>query len=105
MTATKPKTTSPDDQPLRPFLVTIKTLAILLGRSAQSLARDDKQGKIPAPVKLGSSVRWNYHEILEWTKAKCPSRADWEARAGKSETFKPSARRRSKTNDQKGGAS
>jgi predicted DNA-binding transcriptional regulator AlpA len=83
MATNKPKGVGPDDQPLRPFLITIKTLANLLDRSEQSLARDDRKGVIPRPIKIGSSIRWDYLEILAWTKAKCPDRKSWEARETK----------------------
>ncbi len=80
MPAIKPKAAANPDQPLRPHLINIKELAFVLGRSAESLSRDDKAGTIPASIKLGSSVRWDWNEILEWVKAKCPDRKTWEAR-------------------------
>ena len=92
MSAIKPKATAnPDQPPLRQHLINIKELAFVLGRSAESLSRDDKAGTIPASIKLGSSVRWDWNEILAWVKAKCPDRKTWEARAGNGETSEPKA--------------
>ncbi len=73
-------TTSPD----RPILVDVTMLAQLLGRSPQSLSRDDKRGKLPRALKLGSSKRWDLAEIEQWVSAKCPPREVWESRSDKS---------------------
>ena len=85
-----------------PFLISTKMLAKLLDRSVESIARDDKEGRLPTPCKLGASVKWDYREILAWTQAKCPSREVWQARETKGETSKPKGASRGKTNVQKG---
>jgi hypothetical protein len=54
-------------------------LSRLLARSKASLARDDAAGRIPAGLKIGSSKRWRYSEIVAWVQAGCPDRRTWEA--------------------------
>ena len=84
MSASKHKAAASADGPL---LIGIEAVAALLGRSTQSIWRDDKDGKIPRAIMLGSSRRWDFHEIKAWVHAKCPSRKTWEqSRAAKSET-------------------
>jgi len=64
----------------KPILIDVQTLAQLLGRSPQSICRDDHRGRLPKPIRLGSSKRWDLAEIEEWVRCKCPSRESWEAR-------------------------
>ncbi len=102
------KPESPNN-PDRPLLVDIKVVAKLLGRSQQSIARDDKQGKLPRALRLGSSKRWDLGEIQQWVAAKCPPRDVWQTRSDKSEALsdQPSTRtvdRRETTDDSDGGA-
>ncbi len=76
MSAIKPNATGPD----QPLLVDLKTVARLLGRSEQSISRDDEQGRIPRPIRLGGSKRWDLKDLRRWVRAGCPSRDAWEAR-------------------------
>jgi predicted DNA-binding transcriptional regulator AlpA len=57
----------------------------LLGRSERSVWRDDKAGRIPAPVTIGGSKRWRLDELLAWIDAGCPARATWESLARRSD--------------------
>jgi hypothetical protein len=68
--------------PLAPLLVDIRGLSKLLSRSIASLARDDAAGRLPAGLRIGSSKRWRYSEIVAWVEAGCPSRKEWMARNG-----------------------
>jgi predicted DNA-binding transcriptional regulator AlpA len=97
----KPDSAASPDQPI---LVDVRTLSKLLGRSTQSISRDDKQGKIPRPIRLSSSVRWDLDEIREWVAAKCPSREVWEKRSGKSEAQPSTHAVDCEANDSNGGA-
>ena len=36
-------------------------------------------GKVPAPVRIGASVRWRREELHAWMEANCPPREKWEA--------------------------
>lgn len=37
----------------------------------------NSQGLVPAPVRVGGSVRWRSEEIQAWVKAGCPARSEW----------------------------
>jgi predicted DNA-binding transcriptional regulator AlpA len=63
-----------------PMLLSIREVTSLLGRSPRSLARDEKTGKLPAPVRLGTAKRWRREELIAWVRAGCPSRAIWRER-------------------------
>lgn len=80
MFAITPNSTASPDQPL---LIDIKKVARLLGRSEESIVRDDRNGRLPRPLMLGGSKRWDLGEIQQWVQAKCPSRDLWESRPDK----------------------
>jgi predicted DNA-binding transcriptional regulator AlpA len=73
-------------------LIDAKDLASLLGRSVSSIERDEKQGRIPLPIKIGKHKKWRTGEIEAWSNAGCPLRAEWKftgsavCRAGNSQT-------------------
>jgi len=67
-------------QGLAPLAVDVRGLATLLQRSVASLARDNAAGRLPAAVKIGSSVRWLVRHIELWLEWGCPSRAEFTAR-------------------------
>jgi predicted DNA-binding transcriptional regulator AlpA len=71
----------PDDRSIEgaPLLVDIAGLSALLQRSPASLYRDDAAGRLPAGLKLGSSKRWRYSEIVAWVEAGMPDRKTWQA--------------------------
>ncbi|MCH8167156.1 MAG: helix-turn-helix domain-containing protein [Proteobacteria bacterium] len=46
-----------------PKLFTLAEVSETLGRSRSSIYRDVAAGRIPKPVKIGSSVRWPSNEI------------------------------------------
>ena len=52
-------------------------VADLLNISEQHLFRLNAEKKIPAPIKLGKSVRWSRQELLDWIAAGAPSRTEW----------------------------
>ena len=60
--------------------ISAKTLAQMLGVSLRQIWRLSSAGKLPRPIKLGGSVRWNRDEIIRWFQAGCPDRRVWEAR-------------------------
>ena len=39
-------------------------------------------GRLPRPIRLGRSVRWNAAELREWMQAVAPERSTWEAMRG-----------------------
>jgi excisionase family DNA binding protein len=60
------------------FLITAERVAERLELSKRTVSRLDASGKLPAPVRIGGSVRWSSEEISQWIKARCPDRATWE---------------------------
>jgi excisionase family DNA binding protein len=65
--------------PGRPELIAATAAAVLLGISTRHLLRLRDMGDIPAPLKIGRSVRWRRAELRDWLSAGCPSprRTGW----------------------------
>jgi len=59
--------------------VSAKQLAQMMGVSMRQIWRLNSSGKLPKPIHLGGSVRWNRGEILNWFEAQCPDLQTWEA--------------------------
>lgn len=57
---------------LPPLLLDLPWLVRLLGRSRASIARDVTAGRMPAPVRIGRSVRWQHAVIAAWVADGCP---------------------------------
>jgi excisionase family DNA binding protein len=51
----------------------VQAVAGLLGCSPRHVYRLSDAGRMPAPVKLGSLVRWSATAIREWNDQGCPS--------------------------------
>lgn len=51
----------------------VKAVAGKLDCSARHVYRLADAGRMPAPVRLGSLVRWDLDEIDRWIAAGCPS--------------------------------
>ncbi len=60
--------------------ISAKQLSQLLGVSLRQIWRLNATGKLPQPVRLGGSVRWNRAEIKQWFESGCPDCLTWEAR-------------------------
>ena len=54
-------------------LLDIQAVAGLLQCSPRHVYRLKDTGAMPEPMKLGSLVRWNRQEILEWINQGCPA--------------------------------
>lgn len=59
------------------LMIDAERLAQLLDVSVSLVRKMDRSGKIPAPLKLGSCVRWRVDEIAAWVRADCPDRQRW----------------------------
>ena len=68
--------TKPDEEVIA---ISARQLSQLLGVSLRQCWRLNSTGKLPCPVRLGGSVRWNRAEIMRWFEAGCPDRQTWEA--------------------------
>jgi prophage regulatory protein len=60
--------------------VSARQLSQMLGVSMRQCWRLNSAGKLPRPIRLGGSVRWNRAEIQQWFGAGCPDRKTWDAR-------------------------
>lgn len=59
-------------------LLTTKALGQMLSLSKRQIFRLNSCGKIPAPIRIGSAVRWSTQEISRWLAAGAPDRRAWE---------------------------
>jgi predicted DNA-binding transcriptional regulator AlpA len=60
--------------------VSARELAEMLNVSLRQVWRLNSAGKLPKPIRLSGSVRWNRQEVTDWFEAGCPDRKTWEAR-------------------------
>lgn len=58
-------------------LLTAKAVSEMLSLSKRQIFRLNSSGKIPAPVRIGGSVRWVESEIYAWIIAGAPDRRTW----------------------------
>ena len=84
------KTCEPNPGSGQPLLIDAKAVGALLGRCERTVWRDDVAGRIPRPILLGGSKRWNLRELKRWVQAGCPSRNAWEARRSQPRNSKTS---------------
>jgi len=60
--------------------ISARELAEMLDVSLRQVWRLNSAGKLPKPIRLGGSVRWNRQEVTAWFEAGCPDRHAWEVR-------------------------
>ena len=51
----------------------------MLSISKRQIFRLNSCGKLPSPIRIGGSVRWDESEIIEFLKVGAPDRKTWEA--------------------------
>lgn len=61
-------------------LLSAKEVADVLGVSKRQIFRLKSSGKIPAPVRVGGSVRFRLSDIEKWIEWGCCSQAEFRAR-------------------------
>jgi len=54
-------------------LLTKEQVALKLQLSTRTIYRKWQEGAIPAPIKLGSVVRWRSDVIDQWIENDCPA--------------------------------
>jgi len=61
-------------------LLSAKELAKVLSLSKRQIFRLNSCHKIPAPIRIGGSIRWVEQEISAWINSNpsCPDRETWE---------------------------
>ena len=53
-------------------LLTATELARLLNVSLRHVWQLHGTGRLPKPVRLGRSVRWPRHDVIDWIDSGCP---------------------------------
>ena len=64
------------------LLLCAKDLCAALSISLASVYNLRAAGKLPAPVRLGGSVRWRRSDIVDWISMSCPNLEKFEQRRG-----------------------
>lgn len=59
-------------------LIDAAMLAEKLDVHEVTIRKWQRNGKIPAPVRIGRAVKWRLAVIDAWIQAACPPRAKWE---------------------------
>jgi excisionase family DNA binding protein len=54
-------------------LIDVQAVAEMLGCSTRHVYRLSDAGRMPAPVKIGTLVRWSQMAITDWIAADCPT--------------------------------
>ncbi len=62
------------------ILVTVDEAAKICHMSRAMFYKLHAAGKAPRLIKLGALSRWRRQELLDWIKAGCPSREQWEGK-------------------------
>ena len=60
-------------------LLSAKELGARLNLSKRHIFRLNSCGKIPAPIRIGGSVRWAESTIAEWLRVGAPDRKTFRA--------------------------
>ena len=60
-------------------LLTAKALGEMLSLSKRQVFRLNNCGKLPAPIRIGGSIRWSENTIAKWLKAGAPDRKTFKA--------------------------
>lgn len=55
------------------LLITADEVATMIGISTRTLWRLLSAGKLPTPVRIGGSTRWQRDAIREWIRSGCPT--------------------------------
>lgn len=66
------------DDPSQPLTITAPFVAKLFSISERHVWSLHATGRLPRPIRLGRSVRWNLSDLIAWRDAGCPSRDAWE---------------------------
>jgi predicted DNA-binding transcriptional regulator AlpA len=61
-----------------PLALTSAEVARLLEISERHLWTLNSTARVPKPIRLGRSIRWNAAELREWLQAGAPERSIWE---------------------------
>ncbi|MFN7878064.1 MAG: helix-turn-helix transcriptional regulator [Pirellula sp.] len=62
----------PTTAPELPRLLDVEQVAGMLGVSSRQVYRLADGGRMPRPLKIGGSVRWDRQAVEKWIAAGCP---------------------------------
>jgi excisionase family DNA binding protein len=62
---------APPDPAAPPVLLDVRAVAALLDCSPRHIYRLADAGRMPAPVRIGSLVRWRRQDLDEWLAGGC----------------------------------
>src|SRR5438105_15014576 len=74
-----PPAAEPARPALPPLLLTAGQAAAACNVSPATWHRWAAAGRVPAPLRIGATVRWRRAELEAWTAAGAPDRRTWEA--------------------------
>jgi predicted DNA-binding transcriptional regulator AlpA len=65
-----------------PEVLLVDTLAVagMLSVSRRHVEDMNREGLMPAAIRIGRAVRWSVLELRDWCNAGCPNRSIWESR-------------------------
>jgi predicted DNA-binding transcriptional regulator AlpA len=66
--------------PVEVALLRARGAATLCGVGLATWWRWDAAGRVPHGVKIGGARLWSREELLDWIRAGCPERVEWQAR-------------------------
>lgn len=49
--------------------------------STRTLWRLRREGRVPAPVKVGAATRWRREDLVEWIRTGCPAVENLESKS------------------------
>jgi excisionase family DNA binding protein len=64
------------------LLVDTKEVCKLLKISARTIWAMHTQGRMPAPIRICSAVRWPYSQLHAWVDSGCPAMDRWKYKPG-----------------------
>jgi excisionase family DNA binding protein len=62
---------APPDSAAAPVLLDVRAVAALLDCSPRHIYRLADAGRMPAPVRIGSLVRWRRQDLDDWLSGGC----------------------------------
>lgn len=75
-------TTATSETAANERMIRVADLAGRLGISTRQVFKLLSAGRLPAPIRLGRSVRWRESLIDEWLRAGCPAAENFATAGG-----------------------
>ena len=78
----EPSPDQPETREEQPLLLSADDAARLCRVSKRTWRRLDAAGKVPQAVRLGGRKLWRRQEVLDFVRAGCPRRNEWDWTGG-----------------------